>query len=164
MKIQDLFTEKGYSTSDNRSLEWRNINKAVDYGIEIILIPVGKIRTNKSGFEWKICLKFKIDDGRIFHSYYKAPNLESYVCGKFQSNSYNCVSDQVLTCIINFRQKLIDAGYFSITNEIAKEKGMCKCDKCNGKGIIPAFMHVSKGVCFDCMGLGYGKQGKMSVL
>jgi hypothetical protein len=163
MKAQDLFKEKGYSVADNRSIGWRNINKAMDYGIEIVLVSVGKIRTNKNGFNWKICLKYRLKDGRVFKSFYKAPNLDNFVCGKFQSTSSDVVSDQVLSIIINFRQKLINNGFFPTSVEFEKDKGMCKCDKCRGKGIIPAFMHVSKGVCFDCMGLGYGKQGKISM-
>jgi hypothetical protein len=29
MTAQEIFNEKGFKTSDNRSLEWRNINKAI---------------------------------------------------------------------------------------------------------------------------------------
>ena len=30
----------------------------------------------------------------------------------------------------------------------------CECSKCNGRGIIPAFMHYCDGICFDCGGTG----------
>lgn len=66
MKAQDLFQEKGYQTSDNRSIEWRSINKALDYGINIILVGVGKERTNKNGYNWKICLQYTNSEKSIF--------------------------------------------------------------------------------------------------
>jgi hypothetical protein len=164
MKAQDLFQAKGYQTSDNRSIEWRSINKALDYGIDIILVGVGKERTNKKGYNWKICLKYNTSENRFFQAYYKAQNLDHFVCGKWQSSSSGVVSSQVLSCILDFRQKLIDKGVFQTDIDFEKEPTMCKCSKCKGKGIIPAFMHISKGICFDCMGLGYGKQGKLSIL
>ena len=161
MKAQDLFMSKGYRTSDNRSVEWRSINKALDYGIDIILVGVGKERTNKRGYNWKVCLQYTTTENQLFQKYYKAQNLERVVCGKWESSSSDVVSCQVLDCILDFRQRLIDKGMFKVGIDFEKEPSMCKCSKCNGKGVIPAFMHVAKGVCFDCMGLGYGKQGKL---
>ena len=163
MTSQELFKEKGYQTSDNRSIEWRSINKALDYGIKIILVTIGKVRTNKNGYDWKICLQYTNSEDEFLQTYYKAQNLEAYVCGKWQSNSSDVVSNQVLSCILDFRTRLIDKGILETGLDLEKDPTMCKCSKCNGKGIIPAFMHVSKGVCFDCMGLGYGKQGKVLI-
>lgn len=162
MKAQELFKQKGYQTSDNRSIEWKSINKALDYGIELVLTGVGKERTNKNGYNWKICLQY-IKDGQPYKTYYKAQNLDHFVCGNWQSSSSDVVSGQVLSCILDFRQRLIEKGMFKV-GDFETDPTMCKCSKCKGKGIIPAFMHVSKGVCFDCMGLGYGKQGKISII
>jgi RecJ-like exonuclease len=33
-------------------------------------------------------------------------------------------------------------------------KKMVTCDKCNGRGYIPAYMHRHNGVCYSCNGSG----------
>lgn len=154
-KAQELFQEKGYQTSDNRSIEWRSINKALDFGIKIILVDVGKVRTSKSGYKWKIGLEYTNSENQLLRAYYKAQNLVHFTCGEWQSRPSDVVSSQVLSCILHFRKALIDKGVIRTGPDLEKEPTMSKCSKCNGKGVIPAFMHVSQGVCFDCMGVGY---------
>jgi formylmethanofuran dehydrogenase subunit E len=31
------------------------------------------------------------------------------------------------------------------------------CDRCNGQGIIPKYMHIANGVCFKCYGSSKSK-------
>ena len=152
MTAQEIFTEKGYETSDNRSIEWRNINKAISFGIVVEPVKAGCYRTNKNGFDYRIKLSF----GNTV-TYYSAPSLKHF-------SSSDVVSSCVISCIIDFKTNLEKKGIFQKVVNIAKENEMPICSKCKGKGIIHAFMHYCKGVCFDCMGLGYGKQGKISVL
>jgi len=38
---------------------------------------------------------------------------------------------------------------------------MVKCDKCDGTGIIPIYMHVQNGVCFKCGGSGSIPESKL---
>lgn len=85
--------------------------------------------------------------GQVYRSYRNFARLGS-----------DCVGDILINEVIRFRNMMLEAGAIDI-EEIKKEKGMELCEKCHGKGIIPQFMHVCKGVCFDCMGLGYVKQG-----
>ncbi len=152
MTAQEIFKEKGFKTSDNRSVEWRNITKAIKFGIVVEPVKAGCYRTNKNGFDYRLKLTFGTTS-----TYYQAINLKHY-------NTSDIVSSCLINAIVDFKDTLVKKGLFNEIIEMAKEKEMPKCTKCNGKGIIPAFMHVSKGVCFDCMGLGYGKQGKIKVL
>jgi len=152
MTAQENFNEKGFKSSDNRSLEWRNINKAMSFGIGVEPVKAGCYRTNKNGFDYRIKLSFEKTI-----TYYSAPSLKHY-------HSSDIVASCIIDCIIDFKNNLEKKGVFQKVVEIAKEKEMPICNKCKGKGIIPSFMHYCKGVCFDCMGLGYGKQGLIKVL
>lgn len=152
MTAQEIFNEKGFKTSDNRSLEWRNINKAISFGIGVQPVEAGCYRKTKNGLGYRIRLSFG-DRGVV----YEAPNLKHY-------NDSSIVSSCVINCIVDFRAILEREGLFQKAIAIAEEKGTPICTKCKGKGIIPPFMHYCKGVCFDCMGLGYGKQGLIKVL
>jgi hypothetical protein len=152
MTAQEIFNEKGFKTSDNRSLEWRNINKAMSFGIGVEPVKAGCYRTNKNGFDFRIKLSFE-----NINTYYSAPSLKHFC-------SSDIISGCVISCIIDFKDNLEKKGVYQKVVEIAKEKEMPICCKCKGKGIIPSFMHYCKGVCFDCMGLGYGKQGLIKVL
>jgi len=152
MTAQENFNEKGFKSSDNRSLEWRNINKAMSFGIGVEPVKAGCYRTNKNGFDYRIKLSFEKTI-----TYYSAPSLKHF-------NSSDIVASCIIDCIIDFKNNLEKKGVFQKVVEIAKEKEMYICTKCKGKGIITAFMHYCKGVCFDCMGIGYGKQGLIKVL
>ena len=160
MNAQNLFREKGYEVADNRSIEWRSINKALNYGISLILVDLGKCRTTKKGYNWKICLQYN-NQGLFYEAYYKAKDLNLFKNGRWQSMPSDIVGGQALSCILDFRERLIEKGLFKvgIDFEGGETAQICKCVKCNGKGRIQAFMHISKGVCFDCMGLGYGREG-----
>ena len=153
MTAQEIFKKAGFATSDNRSLNWRNINKAIQFGIIIEQVELGYNRTSKSGFKYRLVLKFELENGQLYCKYYLGDTLKKY--------HYNpdITAEYIIERIINFKNELEEKGYFKTAINIAKEKGLCKCEKCKGKGIIQAFMHYCKGVCFDCMGLGYGKQG-----
>ena len=157
MTAQEIFKIAGYCTSDNRSINWRNINKAIEFGISIELIKLGYTQTSKGGTKYRFALKYKLENGKLYCRYFLADHLKRY------SNNSDIVADYAIEKIVSFRKELVELGHFENTIKIAQEKGMCKCSKCKGTGIIPAFMHYCKGVCFDCMGLGYGKQGLIKI-
>lgn len=37
---------------------------------------------------------------------------------------------------------------------------MARCLKCNGAGVIPAYLHVKAGRCFRCNGTGRVREGR----
>ena len=161
MTAQEIFKQSGYQTADNRSINWRNINKAMAFGIIPFPVPLGKERTLRSGSSWKLVLQFEKEDGTWFKRYFKPNCFDRFISGKWQSSSQDVISYYTLEAILLFKEILTKEGFLDDI-QIAKERGMCVCSKCKGKGKIPAFMHYCKGVCFDCMGLGYGNQGKIS--
>jgi hypothetical protein len=112
-------------------------------------VKAGCYRESENGLKYRIRLFFG-SRGVV----YEAPSLKHF-------NNSSIVSSCVINCIIDFKAILEREGLFQKAIAIAKEKEMPICTKCKGKGIIPAFMHYCEGVCFDCMGLGYGKQGLM---
>lgn len=157
MTAQEIFKKAKYATSDNRSINWRNINKAIEFGINIEVVELGYTRTSQGGTKYRFGLKYKLENGKLYCRYFLADHLKRYA-----SNS-DIVASYLIERIIYFRNELVELGHFESSIKIAQEKGMCKCDKCKGKGIIPAFMYYCEGVCFDCMGLGYGKQGLIKI-
>jgi hypothetical protein len=158
MTAQEIYKKAGFATSDNRSMNWRNINKALSFGIIIEQVELGYNRTSKGGTKYRFALKFKLENGQLYCKYYIGDTLKMY-----HSNA-DIIGEFIIERIINFKNELEEKGHFKTAINIAKEKGMCKCEKCKGKGVIPHFMYYAKGVCFDCMGLGYGKQGLIKVL
>lgn len=60
-----------------------------------------------------------------------------------------------LICIVSFlknekiREKIGEV-YAHVNN---------KCERCNGRGIIPQFHYYMNGICFDCYGTGLPKNG-----
>lgn len=146
--IQEIMSEKGYPVADNRSYNWKSLNKALQNGFEIAVVEKGYHMKKESikGGKYNIIMRYKAA-GKVYRSYRNFARLGS-----------DCVGDIMVNEVIRFRNMMLESGAIDI-EEIKKGKGMELCEKCHGKGIIPQFMHVCKGVCFDCMGLGYGKQG-----
>ena len=146
--IQDIMREKGYPVADNRSYSWRSLNKALQNGFEIAVVENGyhvKRESMRCG-KYNIRMRYK-PAGKVFRSYRSFAR-----CGS------DLVGDIMVSEVVKFRNMMLESGAIDI-EEVKKEKGMELCEKCKGKGILPHFIHVCKGVCFDCMGLGYGKQG-----
>ena len=137
-KLQKIYTEKGYNiTTDNRSYFTKSINKVLsNENVVLKLCDSGYHWSKKiTGFKYncKILINKK---GKIFEL--KNFNPES-ICDAFA----------LVTQMPHVKQSI----------EVYQDA--YKCDKCSGKGIIHAFMHVCKGVCFDCLGIGYKfKSGK----
>lgn len=36
--------------------------------------------------------------------------------------------------------------------------GNCSCHRCNGRGVIPQFIHYAEGICFHCAGVGIQRE------
>lgn len=145
MRAQEFFRKYNYSVSDNRNIEWRAINKILEYGIEMNVATIGHERINSRGFSWKIALRF----GSCV-SYYKAKSLNVFVNGEWHSNTSSEVAKCVLDCLINFREVIIENGY----KEILLIDSNSQCMRCNGSGINNDFIHINNGICYDCYGFG----------
>ena len=130
--IQEIAETNGYQSKDNRSFDWRNINKAMGNGFIVEVAPKGKYWVKKE-FKYNIRIS---NNGKAMFFYRKSISQDE--------------------CL--FANAIIESiGRFCEVYPVKynEEKSLCKCGKCNGKGKILAFMHYAKGVCFDCMGLGY---------
>ena len=130
-KLQALYKEAGYDIQcDNRSYYTKSINKALQNpSVDFKLIEKGFICTQKNGYKWN--LRIRIDGkGKVFNLKYMQP-------------------DGIAECFADV------AKMEHVKASIHIHEDAYVCDKCRGKGIIPAFMHVCKGVCFDCLGIGY---------
>ena len=130
-KLQALYNEGGYDIQcDNRSYFTKSINKALcNSSVDFTLIKKGYISTQKNGYEWNIRIRI---DGK----------------GKVFDNKYPC-PETIADCFATVTKMK------HVKESIHIHEDAYVCDKCRGKGIIPAFMHVCKGVCFDCLGIGY---------
>jgi hypothetical protein len=42
--------------------------------------------------------------------------------------------------------------YSNIEPETSEHVAVPSCDRCNDKGVIPKYSHISNGVCFKCYG------------
>ena len=129
-KLQEIYDKAGRDiTCDNRSYYTKSINKALaNPNVEMVMVKKGYVRT-LNGFDWD--LKITINGkGKVF-------NLKSFT------------PETLADCFAKV------AKMPHVKESVHIHQGSSPCTKCNGKGIIPAFMHVSQGVCFDCLGIGF---------
>lgn len=133
--IQEILKENEMPFKDNRSFDYKNINKAIKFGLTISLVDKGFVKTSKTGFKYNYSISFE----NIKVNYYRK--------GLSKLNA-DCVGSTLLFAISDFIKKA------KISEKIIN-KGYCKCSKCCGKGKILAFMYYAEGICFDCMGLGF---------
>lgn len=130
-KLQAIYIANGYDiTCDNRSYFTKSINKAL---------------TNPNVI-FQLCDKGKVwrrDENYVY-------NLRILIQGKGKTFKIKDFSpEKIAECFANV------AKMDHVKETIKIYQDAYVCDKCRGKGIIPAFMHVCKGVCFDCLGVGY---------
>jgi len=130
-KLQELYNEKGYSIScNNRSYFAKSINKALENpNVRLILIEKGYVKKQSNGFRY---------------------NLAITINGKGKSFRLKDFSPEAIAKAFASVTKMPHVKEMIHIHEDAHA-----CSKCSGKGIIPAFMHVCDGVCFDCLGIGY---------
>lgn len=131
-KLQAIYKREGYDIyCDNRSYFTKSLNKAFcNDSVEFFLCKKGCYWKRKRD-DYKYNLKILIaGNGKIF--YLKNFDPET-ICDCFATV----------------------AKMEHVKESINIHQDAYECSKCRGKGIIPAFMHVCKGVCFDCLGVGY---------
>lgn len=130
-KLQDIYEKAGFDLKcDNRSYFTKSINKALlSSEVDFLLIKNGYMRKNSNGFNY---------------------NLRIYIYGKgkcFMLKSFD--PESICDCFARVSQMP------HVKESINIHQDAYICDKCHGKGVIPAFRHICKGVCFDCLGVGY---------
>jgi hypothetical protein len=143
--VKSIFEKEGYAyDKDGRNRTHRSLQKLLDSGfISFRVCEKGKVFVSKSdGTKYNVSVSIKIDEKnwRIFRYKCSCTNIDGY---------------DVL--------KLI-----GITLQIPEVKEVIKsyvdidatCQRCNGKGIIPAFHYYCDGICFECYGLGYNSHFK----
>lgn len=139
MTIQEIFTKYGYrqyAELSNRKKVVQNINRTLAAGkIDIQLAKPGKVWL-KDGQRWSVQIFVKVtEDGRGYIFKYK-PNI--------------ITPNTILLCLTKVIQKP------KVSKAIGSYLANCpECNRCNGKGILPHYMHVANGVCFRCLGTGY---------
>ncbi len=131
-KLQLMYSESKMDIyCDNRSYFTKSINKA-------LLNPNVQIKICEKGHYWTSPItKFKY-------------NLVIRINGKGQMWYKKDFSPESICNCFAIVTKMPHVKEYIHIHQDAYE-----CSKCSGKGIIPHFMHVSQGVCFDCLGIGY---------
>lgn len=130
-KLQAIYKAAEYDIAcDNRSYFTKSLNKALsNSNVNFLLVKNGYVRTNSNGFDY---------------------NLRIFINGKGKCFMLKSVDPESLCdCFARV------AKMPHVKESITIHQGAYICSKCNGKGIIPAFMHVCSGICFDCLGIGY---------
>ena len=130
-KLQAIYEAAGYDLKcDNRSYFTKSINKALcNENVSLSLIKKGFVATNANGFKY---------------------NVRVLIEGKGKSFKLTSFDPESI-CDCFAKVSLMP----HVKESINVHQDAYVCGKCNGKGIIPAFRHVCKGVCFDCLGIGY---------
>lgn len=134
-KLQEIYAANGYDiTCDNRSYYVKSLNKALSN-------PNVVFKLCEKGMVWR-----KDKDWTY--------NLKILIDGKGKSFKIKDFNPEGLAdCFA------IVAKMDHVKESIRMHEDAYTCEKCKGKGVIPAFMHVCQGVCFDCLGIGYRFRG-----
>ena len=130
-KLQAIYKAAEFDiVCDNRSYFTKSINKALsNSNVYFSLIKKGYVATNSNGFKYNLMIHI---DGK----------------GKcFKLKSFD--PESICDCFTRVAQMP------HVKESVNIHQDAYICEKCNGKGVIPAFMHFCKGVCFDCLGIGY---------
>lgn len=142
--VNELFVNSGRpKQGDNRSYYVKCLNKILSDGlIRVQIAENGKVWTNPKFVDKNGNLqKFNVE-------------LKGYgYTGRYYYDRYvdaECVLKSVAKFVSNPSISQLHTKSISIYG-----KEICECSKCNGRGIIPAFRHYCKGICFDCYGTKY---------
>ena len=139
--IQEILSKEGYSIEglSNRKRSVRNINSVLkNSDVTIAVCEKGKVWNIENV---KFNIKISLPGTATSRFYVK------------ELNQHTDIPFTILKLLAKFlRRDVVKAKIYSET-EVP-----CKCMKCDGAGVIPAFYYYADGVCFDCMGVGvYGK-------
>jgi hypothetical protein len=130
-KLQAIYEDAGYDIEcDNSDYDTRNVNRALSMdGVELTLVQKGYVKINKYNQKWN--LKILVNK-----------KGKSFLIKRFDP-------DVILDCITRVTTMP------HVKEMINVRKDAYICPKCHGEGYIKAFSHISNGICFDCLGLGY---------
>ena len=185
--IIELLNGAGYKNSNtNRERAVRDMNLLIDSGImSLTLIPseAYNAKENGRGFwmtltngkkaptAYKVTLYGKTYYGHIMQkslttkfkhiqhmdlTWEYATNTEYY---DNTSISISAIQTRVAQLLTIIRE---DKDFFAA--KLFAAKGDCSCGKCNGVGIIPAFIYYANGICFDCGGSGINRDALKSFI
>jgi len=164
-----LLQENGYrNTNTNRERAVKNINMLLDAGIlQLKFVHADKYNDSEAGWAFwydsqdgkRRCTNYKVTlYGKTYYGSF-VPKKETRNLGMgFGTitevvNNYIIDIDEMQRRIARLISVIRGNGDFMKASVFAKY-GDCSCGKCNGNGIIQAFMHYANGICFDCGGSG----------
>lgn len=136
--LNEILKEAGYRAEyTNRSYYYKTVNNVLQSGdISLIVVPKGFVRTSYSGFKYNFKVSFDLSKR-----------------ARVVKTNGDIEPEEILKEIA----KLINTPEIKEAMQKLKKEdnNACECGKCGGKGYILAFRHICKGVCFDCLGIGY---------
>lgn len=159
--------EAGYkNTNTNRERAVRNLNLLLDSGImDIKFINADEYNAEENGRAYwydaqdgkRRCTAYIVTlYGKQYYGHFIAKIRRGKTWGVVYeeklNNYYLDISDIQLR-VAKLISLIKEKGDF-LKPDFMQAKGACSCGKCNGVGIIPAFMYYANGVCFDCGGSG----------
>jgi hypothetical protein len=148
MKAQNLVNELFKSANrpeqgDNRSYIVKTLNKVLQDGVlKVAISEKGKVWTNKNyvdanGNKVKFNIEIKA------YGYVRRAYVSDYI-----------TADDVLKQVGKFLQHPNVSENHTSTMKVSGFE-VCECERCNGKGVIPAFHYYCQGICFECYGSKY---------
>jgi hypothetical protein len=120
--------------------------------------PKVEEKTNLSKDGKKRCTAYKVTlYGKTYYGHFMAKRRTTrynagIVCDEIVNNYYLDI-DTIQLRVAKLISIIKGNGDF-LEPAFMAAKGNCSCAKCNGAGIIPAFLYYANGVCFDCGGSG----------
>jgi hypothetical protein len=148
MKKQNLVNELFKSANrpeqgDNRSHIVKTLNKVLEDGIiKVEICEKGRVWTNKNyvdanGNKEKFNVELKA------YGWVRRAYIQPYI-----------TADDVLKQVGKFLQNPNVSEKHTATMKVTGLE-ICECERCYGKGVIPAFHYYCQGICFECYGSKY---------
>lgn len=168
--IVEQLNDAGYKNTDTkRQRAVRNLNMLIEAGIlELKFVHADKYNSEKNTSFWMKCTDGKERPtaykvtlyGKTYygHIMYRKMKSTSVVFGEKVEN-IECLNNTTISVEdIQLRVaqllNIIRTGGDFFAPKVFAKYGECSCKKCNGQGIIQAFMYYANGICFDCGGSG----------
>lgn len=161
-----LLNEAGYkNTNTNKERAVRNMNLLLDSGVmSIKFIDADKYNAKEGGqsFWFKSngkqrCTAYMVTlFGKTYYGNWIPKTSTQFVWGMEVKDHLDNYILSVNDIQIRVAQliSIVRNGVDFFAPKLFAALGDCSCNKCSGKGVIPAFDYYANGICFECGGSG----------
>lgn len=151
-RLKDIFANAGYAIdTDRRNYSYKCLDDLLNiHGVNLWVQEKGRVWISPNGFRHNVRLNVPTGNQDTNGELLYLP-IRLYLHTVSILNILSAFSEQYP----KIKERTVYGKNINSCNKIT-------CSKCNGSGYLPMFSHYCKGLCFDCMGIGF-KVGELAL-